>query len=192
MMNVGNLVDALSGENGNLKRFRKERGCTQKQIADYLEMTTQGYSKIERGENNLRPKHFIRLCALYEKTNLNDWVSCEKSWVKGRKTLILVDSKFADINIKMLASTLKVLRAEKCHGETKSDEIDKILVEALGFRLGDSDYTKSLENRYRKYEKEDEGNGMCLEDFLKLMNYFGYDDVAEFLRVGNDSTPKAA
>ncbi|WP_338026032.1 helix-turn-helix transcriptional regulator [Abyssisolibacter fermentans] len=36
----------------NLKKLRKERGLTQKQIAEHFEITTVFYGMIERGERN--------------------------------------------------------------------------------------------------------------------------------------------
>lgn len=48
-----------------LKRFRKEAGLTQKQVAGALNTSRSSYSKIEEDKLELRLSQFFALCTLF-------------------------------------------------------------------------------------------------------------------------------
>ena len=54
-MNIGN----------RLKKLRKEQKITQRQIADFLEISQSQYAKIESGDRNLKLTKLTKLCDLY-------------------------------------------------------------------------------------------------------------------------------
>lgn len=45
-----------------LRKIRKEKNITQKEIADLLEITQQQVSRIEKGLSDLNSKQIIKLC----------------------------------------------------------------------------------------------------------------------------------
>ena len=49
-----------------LKELRSERDLTQKQVADFLKISTRAYSHYETGDREPSIPILIRLCALYE------------------------------------------------------------------------------------------------------------------------------
>ncbi len=51
-----------------LQTLRKERGLTQKQLAELLNMSQTGYSKYETGENDIPNTILIRLAEFYDTT----------------------------------------------------------------------------------------------------------------------------
>ena len=50
----------------NLKRARKEKGLTQKEVALKLNMTQQQYSRFENGKYELNYSLILELCKLYD------------------------------------------------------------------------------------------------------------------------------
>ena len=50
----------------NLKQARKDKGMTQKQVAEILNMTQQQYSRFENGVFELNYYQIIFLCELYD------------------------------------------------------------------------------------------------------------------------------
>ncbi len=52
----------------NLKQARKDKGLTQKQVAEKFKMTQQQYSRFENGVFELNYQQIIQLCELFEIT----------------------------------------------------------------------------------------------------------------------------
>lgn len=52
----------------NLKQARKDKGLTQKAVAEQLYMTQQQYSRFENGVFELNYSQILTLCSLYEIT----------------------------------------------------------------------------------------------------------------------------
>lgn len=52
----------------NLKQARKDKGLTQKAVAEQLYMTQQQYSRFENGVFELNYSQILTLCNLYEIT----------------------------------------------------------------------------------------------------------------------------
>lgn len=52
----------------NLKEARKYKGLTQKQVADYMRMSQQQYSRLENGVFELNYYQILTLCKLYDIT----------------------------------------------------------------------------------------------------------------------------
>ena len=50
----------------NLKQARKDKGLTQKQVAEKFKMTQQQYSRFENGVFELNYQQIIQLCELFE------------------------------------------------------------------------------------------------------------------------------
>ena len=50
----------------NLKQARKDKGMTQKQVAEILNMTQQQYSRFENGVFELNYYQIVFLCELYD------------------------------------------------------------------------------------------------------------------------------
>jgi len=48
-----------------LKQLRKQRNLTQRQIAEFLEISQSTYAKIETGDRNLKLTKLTKLCNLY-------------------------------------------------------------------------------------------------------------------------------
>jgi transcriptional regulator with XRE-family HTH domain len=48
-----------------LKKLRKQHNLTQRQIAEFLEISQSQYAKIESGERNLKLTKLTKLCDLY-------------------------------------------------------------------------------------------------------------------------------
>lgn len=52
----------------NLKAIRKKAKMSQQNVADFLGMSKQGYSLIERGERSLKAETAVKLATLYKLT----------------------------------------------------------------------------------------------------------------------------
>ena len=52
----------------NLKQARKDKGLTQKQVAEKFKMTQQQYSRFENGVFELNYEQILFLCEFYEIT----------------------------------------------------------------------------------------------------------------------------
>ena len=52
----------------NLKQARKDKGITQKEVAEKMKMTQQQYSRFENGVFELNYAQIVELCTLYEIT----------------------------------------------------------------------------------------------------------------------------
>ena len=52
----------------NLKQARKDKGLTQKQVAEKFKMTQQQYSRFENGVFELNYQQIVELCELFEIT----------------------------------------------------------------------------------------------------------------------------
>ena len=50
----------------NLKKARKEAGMTQKQVAEYLEITIRAYQQIEAGEYQGKIEHWDKMEDLFD------------------------------------------------------------------------------------------------------------------------------
>lgn len=50
----------------NLKQARKDKGYTQKQVAELFRMTQQQYSRFENGIFQLNYEQIIALCKLFD------------------------------------------------------------------------------------------------------------------------------
>jgi len=48
-----------------LLEIRKQRGLSQRQIAELLEMQQQQYCRYENGQNEIPVRHVITLCRFY-------------------------------------------------------------------------------------------------------------------------------
>ena len=48
-----------------LKQLRKQHKITQRQIADFLDISQSQYAKIESGDRNLKLTKLLKLCDLY-------------------------------------------------------------------------------------------------------------------------------
>lgn len=49
-----------------IRRFRKQRGMSQEQVADYLNITQSTYSRIENGESRTWSEYLDKLCEVLE------------------------------------------------------------------------------------------------------------------------------
>lgn len=56
----------------NLRKIRIERGCSQMDIAEALDITQQQYSRYETGQNEIPVRHVITLCKFYGISS--DWL----------------------------------------------------------------------------------------------------------------------
>lgn len=50
----------------NLKQARRDKGLTQKEVAERLNMTQQQYSRFENGVFELNYRQIVDLCDLYD------------------------------------------------------------------------------------------------------------------------------
>lgn len=60
----------------NIKQARKDKGYTQKEVANMLRMTQQQYSRFENGIFELNYEQILTLCKIYDITP-NDVFSIE-------------------------------------------------------------------------------------------------------------------
>ncbi len=60
-----NLAETIGN---NLKLARKDKGLTQKEVANKLNMTQQQYSRFENGVFELNYSQIIELCELFDIT----------------------------------------------------------------------------------------------------------------------------
>lgn len=49
-----------------LRKARRNKGLTQKDVAEYLDIETNSYSNLERGAQPINLKRIIELCILYD------------------------------------------------------------------------------------------------------------------------------
>ena len=49
----------------SLLEIRKQRGLSQRQVAELLEMQQQQYCRYENGQNEIPVRHVITLCRFY-------------------------------------------------------------------------------------------------------------------------------
>lgn len=50
----------------NIKKYRLLNNMTQEQLAELLELDTQYYAQLERGERNFTIEKIIRLCSIFQ------------------------------------------------------------------------------------------------------------------------------
>lgn len=62
---MNNLTSTLGN---NLKYYRKLRNLTQKEVANFFNMTQQQYSRFENGVYELNYNQIYEICKLYEIT----------------------------------------------------------------------------------------------------------------------------
>lgn len=70
-MGVAKIIGA------NIKQARKDKGYTQKEVASFLRMTQQQYSRFENGVFELNYEQILTLCKIYDITP-NDVFSVDK------------------------------------------------------------------------------------------------------------------
>ena len=93
----------------NMKIERVKKGLTQQQVADYLEVTQQTYSKYEKG-SPIDNKIIDRLCDLYNIT---------ADQLLGRKSINSTEQSYNVSNSQLDAIIKKVLK--EVEGEKKDD-----------------------------------------------------------------------
>ena len=169
--------------NGYIKEvwelLRKEKNFKEKEMFSGFDDKGANYSKIICDKQKDIPLYnYINIC---NKLEICFIVRKITEVVNGKR----VDSYFVsykkldeNLNFDMVAKSLKIHRVEVYGDKTKWAGCEEI-----------ANAMYICRNGYRKYEK---GGGMYLVMLLNIMNFYGYDDVAEFLRVGNDSTPLVA
>lgn len=52
----------------NLKNLRKNKGWSQEQVADYLNLSQSAYARIENGESHSWSSHIDKICEIFEIT----------------------------------------------------------------------------------------------------------------------------
>ncbi|MCM4157618.1 helix-turn-helix transcriptional regulator [Gramella sp. AN32] len=57
-------MNAIIGE--KLRRYRKQKGYTQEQAADYLKISQSAYARMESGESNSWAVHIEGICEVFE------------------------------------------------------------------------------------------------------------------------------
>lgn len=117
-------VYQLAGK--NLKKLREERGLTQKELAEKLDLSTGLISRIERGENSLAPRHIASICKLLDvepdyfyKVNIDHNMETARALL--RNTGNIKDDGLAEEILRDLQSFLGYLSA-KYSGEKPSDK----------------------------------------------------------------------
>ena len=50
----------------HIRSFRERNGLTQEQVADFLNMSVNGYGDIERGETDIKWSRLVQISNLYE------------------------------------------------------------------------------------------------------------------------------
>lgn len=169
--------------NGYIKEvwelLRKEKKILEKDVFLGFDDTGANYSKIICDKQKDIPlDNYINIC---DKLEICFIVRKITEVVNGKRvdSYIVCYKKLDEkLSFDMVAKALKIHRVEVYGDKTMWAGIEEI-----------ANAMYICQNGYRKYEK---GGGMYLVMLLNIMNFYGYDDVAEFLRVGNDSTPKAA
>ena len=68
----------------NLKKIRKEKGFTQAEIAEALEIPQQQYSRYENCKNEIPVRYIIELSKIY-KVSTDELLSLEE-WNRGEVT----------------------------------------------------------------------------------------------------------
>lgn len=58
-----------------LKKLRKAKGCTQREVADYLEINQVSYARFESGENQPSKKSLVKIA---------DFFNCTTDYLLGR------------------------------------------------------------------------------------------------------------
>lgn len=56
---------ALNSISQNIKKYRLLNKMTQEQLAELLDLDTQYYAQLERGERNFTIEKIIRLCSIF-------------------------------------------------------------------------------------------------------------------------------
>ncbi|HEX8574993.1 MAG TPA: helix-turn-helix transcriptional regulator [Flavobacterium sp.] len=52
-----------------LKQYRKEKGWTQEQVADFLNISQSTYARIESGQSNSWANHIEKFCKVFQVTS---------------------------------------------------------------------------------------------------------------------------
>ncbi len=67
MYSYNKSMEALKKQVGNrIKESRKDKGMTQKEVAELLRMTQQQYSRFENGVFELDYENLVKICQLFE------------------------------------------------------------------------------------------------------------------------------
>lgn len=86
-----------------LLTLRKEKGWTQEQMADFLNISQSAYSRIERGESIGRSGILLKICEVFD-VSIKDFVSdfkiIEHNTEKNRKIEIIIGEELRFLRIK--------------------------------------------------------------------------------------------
>lgn len=102
-------------EHGNLIKARKEKGFTQKEMAEMLAMEQTTYSKKERGISRIRENEWIRFAEILNKD------------IDTLKTNKIVQSNEEPLNAAMYLNIIKII----IEYSTKLEEENFLLKEQL-------------------------------------------------------------
>jgi transcriptional regulator with XRE-family HTH domain len=118
-------VYRLAGK--NLKKLREERGLTQKELAEKLNLSIGLISRIERGENSLAPRHIASICKLFDvdpgyfyRTNAERDMETAKALL--RNTVEIKDDGLVGEMLKDLQSFIGYLNTKYASGDKPSDK----------------------------------------------------------------------
>jgi len=96
-----------------LKKLREDSNYTQKQLADYLEITQGQLSKIESGNRNLNLSLLEKICSLYNCSE--EYILLESDEYSIPKVAFRVSENFVDLNLvakmNQIIANLKFLRS---------------------------------------------------------------------------------
>jgi transcriptional regulator with XRE-family HTH domain len=95
----------MKGIGKRLKQLRKQHSLTQRQIAEFLEISQSQYAKVESGDRNLKLTKLTKLCDLY---NVPEEYIVYGEGKPNEDTLVFKGSKGLDL--KTLARMNKIIK----------------------------------------------------------------------------------
>ena len=88
----------------SLMAYRKTKGMTQQEVADYLGMSLSGYSRIENGKRNAGVEILQRLAELY-KVTIDDLLAERQTEPFGRQIVVKPEPEYeAEVSLPIVAS----------------------------------------------------------------------------------------
>ena len=78
---------ALNSISQNIKKYRLLNKMTQEQLAELLDLDTQYYAQLERGERNFTIEKIIRLCSIFH-VEIEDIIEIEPAEKPDSKEIL--------------------------------------------------------------------------------------------------------
>ena len=107
-----------------IKEKRKEKGFSQKQMAELLNISQPGYQKIEQGKNVLSIERFLDICRILEINSYNELLPAVNDEIVEKIEKVLLAGSMAFDNVRNNAN-YSIRLMDELIEKLKNDAIEK-------------------------------------------------------------------